>query len=80
MRFDYFTKDNYALRHTTGHNMLDPESLLTGAEIARGFTYDNSHRDYLRESAYLSCISGEVPTELIPYIAPRVFNREGETI
>jgi hypothetical protein len=69
-----FEQDNYALRHQTGHNMLDPESVITGAEIARGFTYDNSHRDYLTEQSYKLARSGEVPLYKILIFAPRVLN------
>ena len=37
-----FEKDNFASRRTTGNNMYDPESLITGAELAAGLTYKNS--------------------------------------
>jgi len=31
-----FEQDNFAPRRTTGNNLYDPESLITGAELARG--------------------------------------------
>jgi hypothetical protein len=71
---DIFTADNYTLRHATGHNMRDPESLITGREIARGLNYDNSHREYDNEGVYLSACSGEERSEFIELCNPRVFN------
>jgi hypothetical protein len=71
---DLFTADNYALRHTTGHNMRDPESLLTGAEINAGYDYANSHREYPSKEVYLLAVSGEMTSEDVSRIAPRVFN------
>jgi hypothetical protein len=71
---DLFAADNYALRHSTGHNMLDPESLITGREIANGLTYDNSHRDYVSQGAYLRVVSGEIETQRLVIVAPRMEN------
>ena len=69
-----FEQDNYALRHFTGHNMLDPESLITGAEIAEGMTYGNSHRDWLSKHSYRRACSGEMSTHDVIIVAPRVLN------
>ena len=33
-----FDKDNFTLRRTTGHNMHDPESFITGRELEQGLT------------------------------------------
>ena len=60
---DLFSQDNYALRHSTGHNMHDPESLLTGKEIADGWTYENSHRIYPDIETYNRAVSGEMSSE-----------------
>lgn len=35
----FFGRDNFAARRTTGHNLYDPESLITGAEVEAGLTY-----------------------------------------
>lgn len=70
----YFETDNFTTRRTTGHNMLDPESLITGDELARGFTYQNSHRDYPGQATYDAIVSGDVSVTLVPLVAPRVFN------
>ena len=69
-----FDRDNYKLRHTTGHNMLDPESLITGAELAEGMTYGNSHRDWLNVGSYKRACSGEMSTNDVLIVAPRILN------
>ena len=56
------------------NSYFDPESLLTGAEIAKGFTYSNSHRQYPDEAVRQAIIRGIYKTSEIPEIAPRVFN------
>lgn len=75
-----FTQDNFASRRTTGNNMYDPESLITGAEVAVGFTYKNSVRNYPDEETYLKIVHGEVPVSDVPTLAPRMFRPEGDTI
>ncbi len=67
-----FNSDNFTSRRTTGHNMPDPESLISGAEISRGMTYRNSRRNWRDESHYLAAVSGELTTEQILEQAPRV--------
>lgn len=70
----HFAQDNFSIRRTTGHNMFDPDSLITGAELARGFTYANSHRDYPGQHTYDAIVAGDVPLAIVPDVAPRVFN------
>lgn len=53
-----FDADNFTMRRTTGHNMHDPESLISGAEIAKGLTYTNSKRLWLSETHYLAAVTG----------------------
>ena len=58
--FDFpncFTRDNFTSRRTTGHNMHDPESLISGAELARGLTYTNSRRAWRNEAQYLAAVT-----------------------
>ena len=75
----YFAQDNFSTRRTTGHNMLDPESLITGAELAAGFTYKNSHRAFDShrvfdsQSLYDAVVSGDIAAHLVPQFAPRAF-------
>lgn len=70
----YFAQDNFSTRRTTGHNMLDPESLITGAELAQGFTYSNSHRVYPGQHTYDAIVAGDVPVSAVPIVAPRALN------
>jgi hypothetical protein len=67
-----FESDNFVSRRTTGHNMFDPESLISGAEIARGFTYTNSKRAWQSEAHYRSAVMGDIDTNAILKSAPRV--------
>lgn len=75
----YFEKDNFTSRRTTGHNAYDPESLLTGVEIAAGFGYGDT-RDwsndgrcgtYEAQARYDHAVAGNISCELIAVIAPR---------
>lgn len=66
-----FEKDNFAIRRTYG-NWYDPESLITGAEIAKGLTYTNSKRQWENQSYYLLAVEGYLTIEEILHIAPRV--------
>lgn len=65
-----FENDNFASRRTTGNNMYDPESLLTGAEIERGLTYYDK-RVWPAPEVERLAIEGKMPIALIPTIAPR---------
>jgi hypothetical protein len=67
-----FDNDNFTLRRTTGHNMYDPESLITGAEIDSGMTYTNSARNWSSEKDYLAAVAGEMSVDSILVLAPRV--------
>ena len=68
-----FGKDNFTLRRTTGHNMFDPESLISGEEIKNDMTFSNSKRAWDNEAHYLSAVTGELNTTDILKTAPRVF-------
>ena len=65
-----FEKDNFESRRSTGNNMYDPESLLTGAEIERGLTYYDK-RVWTSPEVERLAIEGKMPIALIPTIAPR---------
>ena len=67
-----FEKDNFVQRRTIG-NLFDPESLISGKEIARGMAYTNSKRLWANESAYIAAAEGTVSIEEILRYAPRVF-------
>src|SRR5580658_11028208 len=69
---DLFARDNFTSRRTTGHNLYDPESLLTGFEASQGFTYVNSHREFPGHTYYLDAVQGRVRVADIPTLAPRV--------
>jgi intein/homing endonuclease/GGDEF domain-containing protein len=68
----FFATDNYDLRHATGHNMLDPESVITGREISHGMTYANSQRQYPDIETYVKAASGTLGAGELQKIAPRV--------
>lgn len=70
-----FERDNFTSRRTTGHNLFDPESLLTGDEIARGLGYGDK-RVWPDQETYERACAGLIPSKDIPAIAPRV--REAE--
>jgi hypothetical protein len=71
-----FEQENFASRRTTGHNLFDPESLLTGAEEQAGFTYLNSRRKYPSDETREAIIRGDIPTSEVPTIAPRELKAE----
>ena len=68
----FFEQDNYTVRHTTGHNMFDPESFITGEELEAGFTYSNSARNWDSENTYKAAVRGSIPVGVVALIAPRV--------
>ena len=68
----FFATDNYDLRHATGHNMLDPESVISGAEISKGMTYANSRRQYPDIETYVKAASGDLSAGELQRVAPRV--------
>jgi hypothetical protein len=55
-----------------GDNMFDPESLISGKELAEGLTYRNSVRSWKNQEHYLSAVQGDLTTEQILESAPRV--------
>ena len=68
-----FEGDNFTSRRTTGHNLFDPESLITGEEEAKGFTYLNSRRQYPSDEVREQICRGDIPASEVPTIAPRAF-------
>lgn len=69
-----FTQDNFEARRASQNGAgvaYDPESLLTGDEIARGFDYGDS-RSWPNEETRQLAHRGFIPVDLIPVIAPRV--------
>lgn len=71
-----FNGDNFTSRRTTGHNLYDPECLITGAEINKGMTYVNSKRNWPSQADYLAAVSTDIPNGHVPIIAPRRLTRE----
>ena len=65
------TEDNSGTRRTSGVHLFDPESLLTGAEIAAGLGYLDK-RQYPSDEVYQKICAGEIPQAEIPTLAPRV--------
>lgn len=70
---EYFGRDNFTSRRTTGHNLYDPESLITGGEAEQGLTYLNSERDFGYSSLEEAAIVGRMSTDAILKFAPRRF-------
>ncbi len=65
-----FADDNFASRRTTGHNGYDPESLITGAEVAAGLTYYNP-RVWPSIHDYLDAVEGYIDVNEVIALAPR---------
>lgn len=74
----FFEKDNFTARRTTGHNMFDPESFITGAELEHGFTYSNSARTYPSFEAYVEAVTGVFTPAEIETKFPRKLVEEVE--
>ena len=70
---ELFDRDNFAFRRTTGHNMYDPNSLMSGSEAEKGFTYTNSTRVFPDVGTELMAVDGRLTTEEILLVGPRVF-------
>lgn len=68
---DLFGKDNFTQRRTSGHNMYDPESLITGKESSEGMTYLNSRRVFPSVDAEFDAIEGKMGVDEILKAAPR---------
>ncbi len=67
-----FEKDNFMERRSIG-NRYDPESLISGEEISKGFTYTNSRRNWANQKHYQNATDGLMTIEEILRTAPRVF-------
>ncbi len=70
-----FEKDNFTSRRTTGHNLFDPDSLITGEETAAGLTYANSSRKFPTPEIRESVIRGEVSQADVVKLYPRTLNQ-----
>ena len=73
---DRFAEDLFTARRsgagTSNYgNPYDPESLITGGEVAQGLTYADK-RSWANQQEYDRAVSGAIPTDQIPSIAPRV--------
>lgn len=73
---DRFDKDLFTARRSGAGvsnygNPYDPESLITGGEVAQGLTYADK-RSWPNQAEYDRAVSGEIPTDQLPSIAPRV--------
>lgn len=55
---------------------FDPESLLTEGEIRAGFDYTNSHRKWMGPVAKQTAYEGNLSTDRILALGPRVRNLE----
>jgi len=71
--------DVFATTTKPSDAIYDPESLITGEEIARGFTYDNSTRNYAGPYSYKQATRGVWTPEQVAEQFPRVANK-GATI
>jgi hypothetical protein len=71
-----FEEDNFTSRRTTGHNLFDPDSLLTGGEEAQGLTYDNSSRVFPSAEVREQAIRGEISQADIIRLYPRVLHAQ----
>jgi hypothetical protein len=70
-----FENDNFTSRRTTGHNLFDPDSLLTGGESAQGLTYQNSSRKFPSAEIREAVIRGEVSQADVVRLYPRTLNQ-----
>ena len=70
-----FEKDNFTSRRTTGHNLFDPDSLITGEESEKGLTYANSSRKFPDAETREKVIRGEVSQTDVVRLYPRTLNQ-----
>ncbi len=71
---NYFQGDTFAERRNATESAgvaYDPESLLTGAEIAAGLGYQD-RRQWPDEETYRRALEGRFTPEQVASIAPRV--------
>lgn len=73
---NYFQGDTFAerRRNPTPGVAYDPESLLTGAEIAAGLTYAD-RRQWPDEATYRAAVEGRLTPEQVASAAPRIRTR-----
>ncbi len=69
-RESLFSLDNFASRRTTGHNLYDPDSLLTGAEVKAGLGYRDP-RVWVSYEAYVDACEGRLGVNDIEALGPR---------
>lgn len=69
-----FENDNFTSRRTTGHNLFDPDSLITGEESDQGLTYNNSHRKFPDAETRERVVRGEISQADVVKLYPRVRN------
>ena len=72
--YNYFGRDNFKDRRNATESAgvhYDPESLLTGAEIAAGLGYSD-RRVWPSEDIYREAVAGRMTPEQVAAIAPRV--------
>lgn len=72
---DYSTLNN-PVKAEVVENPFDPEGLISGKELAEGFTYKNSFRKWKDEQHRLDAISGKLTPDEILKTAPRVFKEQ----
>ena len=53
---------------------FDVNSLISGEELEKGFTYSNSHREFENDQQRIDAANGLLSTDEILKIAPRVLN------
>lgn len=70
-----FATDNFTSRRTTGHNLFDSDSLITGEESAAGLTYANSSRKFPDVETKERAIRGEISQDEIIRLYPRTLNQ-----
>lgn len=58
--------------------LLDPDGLITGKELAAGFTFWNSRRAYRSQEHYDRAVGGFISLEDIPTECPRVFHHRAD--
>ncbi len=74
---NYFQGDTFAeRRNATSFAGVahDPESLLTGSEIAAGLTYAD-RRQWPDEATYRAAVEGRLTPEQVASVAPRIRTR-----
>lgn len=76
---DVFTARRSGAGASNYGNPYDPESLITGGEVAQGLTYADK-RSWPNQAQYDAAVAGELSTDQIPSIAPRVRNNRTKLV